>query len=241
MVYDLSNGECLVKSQSVVSLDPIDRQRKKQDSVISRFFKTRHFVGKNMSNTDPFGHYLFTGKQRQGKTSSAFFFQEKLIDKYQKKGKTIKIFDNMGVSDFQLTKFNLPNLCYDIPYDENIVYIFFVDEIQTWYPKDTKDKTTLALIDKLAGAMDQLGKRQIYMLSTAQVYGKVHKLLREQCLYMVYCRRSKLISGRCVNDFIDGDDILCDDLGRWSGIPSKIWVHGLPKTEYDTHRVIYQL
>lgn len=226
------------RTQTVVNLDPISQTRKKQDSFISRAFKTRHFGGKNMSMTDPYGHYLFCGKQRQGKTSSALWFQEQLVKKYTKQNKTIKIFDNMGISTFQLTKYNLPDVCYKLKYDPNVVYILFVDEIQSWYPKDTKDKITLALIEKLAGAMDQLGKRQIYMLSTAQVYGKVHKLLREQCLYMVHCRRSKIIRGRAVNDFIDGDDILCDELGRWSGIPAKIFVHGLPQTPYDTHRMI---
>lgn len=191
-----------------------------------------------MGNTDPFGHYLFCGRQRQGKTSSALWYRERLIRKYEKQGKRVICFDNVGVSKFQITKFNLPDICYKVDYEPDTIYFFFVDEIQAWYPKDTKDRVTLALIEKLAGAMDQLGKRQIYMLSTAQVYGKVHKLLREQCLYMIHCRRSRLNRGRCVNEFIDGDDIICDELGRWAGIPKKIMVHGLPKTEYDTHRVI---
>lgn len=225
------------KAQSVVSLDPIDVRRKKQDSVIGRLFKTKHYGGKPMAFTDPYGHYMFCGKQRQGKTASCFWYQEMLVKKYEKKGKKIVFYSNMGFGQ-PITKYTLPDLCYQVKYNPDIVYIFFVDEIQSWYPKDTKDKTTLALIEKLAGAMDQLGKRQIYMLSTAQVYGKVHKLLREQCLYMVHCRRSRLNRGRCVNDFIDGDDILCDDLGRWSGVATKIYVHGLPKTRYDTHRMI---
>lgn len=226
------------KQVSVVSLDPISQTRKKQDSVFTRIFKTRYFGGKMMAKTDPFGHYMFCGRQRQGKTASAFWYQERLIEKYKRQGKTIVFYDNMGISKNQLKKDTLPFLCYDVKYNPDVVYIFFVDEIQSWYTKDTKDRATLALVDKLAGAMDQLGKRQIYLLSTAQVYGKVHKLLREQCLYMVHCRRSKIFSGRAVNDFIDGDDIMCDDLGRWSGIPKKIYVHGLPKTRYDTHRLI---
>ena len=41
-----------------------------------------------------------------------------------------------------------------------------------------------------------------------------------------------------VKDFIDGDDIMCDDLGRWSGIPKRILVHGLSKIQYDTHKMI---
>ena len=53
--------------ESVVTLDdPISRTRKRQDSVISRLFKTRHFSGKGMTKTDEYGHYLFCGKQRSG-------------------------------------------------------------------------------------------------------------------------------------------------------------------------------
>ena len=74
------------------------------------------------------------------------------------------------------------------------------------------------MIDKLTGDFSQLGKRQIYVFSTAQVYGRLNKNLREQCLYMVNCRRS-FFTKKFVNDFIEGDDILCDDLGRWSGVP----------------------
>lgn len=226
------------KTQSIVTLDPISTTRKRQDSPISRAFKTRHYGGKQMEMTDSFGHYMFCGKQRQGKTMSMFWYMEQLQKKYKKKHKQVVILDNMGVSNFQLTKYNLPEVLYKFEYDPDIVFILLVDEIQSWYTKDTHDKTTLYLIEQLAGSMDQLGKRQIYMLTTAQVYGKVHKLLREQCLYMIQCRRSKIIRGRCVNDFIDGDDIICDDLGRWAGVSKKIYVHGLPKTSYDTHRMI---
>ena len=47
-----------------------------------------------------------------------------------------------------------------------------------------------------------------------------------------------MFTSRFVNDFIEGDDVLCDDLGRWSGIPKFILVHGLPKLSYDTHKLI---
>ena len=75
-----------MRQQSVVSLDPIDRTRKKQDSVISRFFKTRHYGGKKGKFPDPFGHYLFVGKQRMGKTASMIWYYEMLKKKYIKKG-----------------------------------------------------------------------------------------------------------------------------------------------------------
>lgn len=222
---------------SVVTLDdPISRTRKKQDGLIGRLFKTRHFGGKGMLKTDEYGHYLFCGKQRSGKTVSMIWFRDYLTKKYQKQGKTVYSLSNMGFGT-PINKMNLHAYLTSIEYDPKKVYIFCIDEIQAYYPKDTKNRSLLDLIDQLTGDFSQLGKRQIYVLSTAQVYGRLNKNLREQCLYMVSCRRSK-ITNRVVNDFIPGDDIMCDDLGRWSGIPSKIWVHGLPKTQFDTHRLI---
>lgn len=222
---------------SVVTLDdPISRTRKKQDGLIGRLFKTRHFGGKGMQKTDEYGHYLFCGKQRSGKTVSMIWFRDYLTKKYQKQGKTVYSLSNMGFGT-PINRLNLHQYLTSIEYDPKKVYIFCIDEIQAYYPKDTKNRGLLDLIDQLTGDFSQLGKRQIYVLSTAQVYGRLNKNLREQCLYMVSCRRSKITS-RVVNDFIPGDDIMCDDLGRWSGIPSKIWVHGLPKTQFDTHRLI---
>lgn len=222
---------------SFVTLDdPISRTRKKQDGLIGRLFKTRHFGGKGMQKTDEYGHYLFCGKQRSGKTVSMIWFRDYLTKKYQKQGKTVYSLSNMGFGT-PINRLNLHQYLTSIEYDSKKVYIFCIDEIQAYYPKDTKNRSLLDLIDQLTGDFSQLGKRQIYVLSTAQVYGRLNKNLREQCLYMVACRRSRITS-RVVNDFILGDDIMCDDLGRWSGIPSKIWVHGLPKTQFDTHRLI---
>ena len=62
------------RSTSVVNLDPIDRTRKKQDSLFGRIFKTRHCGGKALVKQDDFGHYLFVGKQGGGKTTSALVF-----------------------------------------------------------------------------------------------------------------------------------------------------------------------
>lgn len=226
----------MARVQSVVNLDPIDRRNKKRSGVIGRLFKTKRFRGKGMAKTDPFGHYLFVGKQRQGKTTSAIWFYEFLKDKYEKKGKQVILYTNMGFG-LPVFKFNISEIIRKLEYNENKVYIFIIDELQSYFPKDTKDTLTLRLIDDLTGEFSQLGKRQIYVLSTAQIYGRVNKNLREQCLYMVDCRRS-MFRNKCVNDFIDGDDILCDDLGRWSGEPVRIMVHGLPKTTFDTHRLI---
>lgn len=224
------------RPQSVVSLDPIDRRNRKRAGPLGRFFKTKHFRGKGIKPTDPFGHYLFTGRQRSGKSVSFIWYYEYLKKKYERRGKRVVLYTNMGFG-FPLNKFSLPELLYKVEYNPDIVYIFLVDEIQSYYPKDTKDPVTLKLIDTLTGEFSQLGKRQIYVLSTAQIYGRVNKNLREQCLYMVNCRKSKL-TNHVVNDFIDGDDVLCDDLGRWSGEPVKILVHGLPETKYDTHMMI---
>lgn len=225
------------RSQSVVTLDPIDRRNNKRSGVIGRFFKTRRFKGSPMARTDPFGHYLFVGRQRSGKTVSAIWYYEFLKKKYEKQGKEVILYSNMGFG-LPVLKVNICDTIRKLVYNKDKVYIFILDELQSYFPKDTKDTNTLRIIDELTGQFSQLGKRQIYVLSTAQIYGRVNKNLREQCLYMVDCRRSA-IRGKCVNDFIDGDDVLCDDLGRWSGEPVRIMIHGLPKTSFDTHRLIY--
>ena len=227
-----------MRQQSVVSLDPIDRNRKKQDGIISRFFKTRHYGGKRGKFPDPFGHYLFVGKQRMGKTASMIWYYERLSIRYKRQKKEIIVYSNVGLG-LPLTMKTLHDLIVSINYDPNKVYFFLIDEIQSYFPKDTKQADLLKRIDQLTGDFSQLGKRQIYVFSTAQVYGRLNKNLREQCLYMVDCRRS-FFTKKFVNDFIDGDDIMCDDLGRWSGIPKRILVHGLPKTQYDTHKMIIE-
>lgn len=227
-----------MRSQSVVSLDPIDRNNKKRKGPVGRLFITRHFRGRGMQKTDPFGHYLFVGRQRSGKTVSMIWYRDFLSEKYKKKGFNVVVYSNMGFG-LPITKQTLSSTIKKVLFDKKIVYIFCIDEIQSYFPKDTKDLATLRLIDDLTGEFSQLGKRQIYVLSTAQVYGRVNKNLREQCLYMVNCRRSRL-TNKVVNDFIDGDDIMCDDLGRWSGDAQFIYVHGLPKTEFDTHRLIVE-
>ena len=204
-----------MRQQSVVTLDPIDRNNKRRSGPIGRLFKTRHFRGKGIKKTDPFGHYLFVGRQRSGKTVSAIWYYEFLKKRYERQNKRVILYSNMGFG-IPIYKFTISQIIKKLTYNKDIVYIFIIDELQSYFPKDTKDQATLRLIDELTGEFSQLGKRQIYVLSTAQIYGRVNKNLREQCLYMVNCRKSKL-TNKVVNDFIDGDDILCDDLGRWSG------------------------
>ena len=84
-------------SDSLVSLDPIAKTRKQQDSPISRLFKTRRYRGKGMSPAGDFGHYLFVGKQGGGKTSSALWYAELLKKRYTKKNKKVVVFSNMGI------------------------------------------------------------------------------------------------------------------------------------------------
>ena len=226
----------MARTQSVVSLDPIDRQNKRRSGVIGRFLKTKHFRGKGIKPLDPFGHYLFVGRQGGGKTLSALWYYEYLNKNYQKKGKNVILYTNMGFGQ-PIYKFTISQTIRGINYDPNTIHIFIIDELQSYFPKDTKDQATLREIDNLISDFSQLRKRSVFVLSTAQIYGRVNKSLREQCLYMINCRKSK-ITNHIVNDFIDGDDVLCDDLGRWSGEPVRIMVHGLPKTKFDTHRLI---
>lgn len=227
-------------SDSLISLDPVSKVRKKQDSVISRLFKTRRFGGKRLNKATDFGHYLFCGPQGSSKTCSCLWYAERLIKKYNKKGFKVHVFANfpVGFNYVPICRNNLHELFLNLSYKKDIINIVIIDEIQSYFPKDTKDKITLDFIDKLTGDFSQLRKRQCYVLSTAQVYGRLNKNLREQCLYMVNCKRS--LFDKCINDFIPGDDIICDDLGRWGGIPKFIYIHGLPKSQFDTHALILQ-
>lgn len=226
----------MARTQSVVTLDPIDRRNKKRSGVVGRFFKTKHFRGKGIKPLQPFGHYLFVGRQGGGKTLSALWYYEFLKKRYEKRNKRVILYSNMGLG-IPLTKYTISSSIRSISFNPDTIYIFLIDELQSYFPKDTKDSLTLAEIDKLVSDFSQLRKRSIFVLSTAQIYGRVNKSLREQCLFMINCRKSK-ITNKIVNDFIDGDDILCDELGRWSGEPVKIMVHGLPRIKFDTHRLI---
>lgn len=223
------------KNQSVINLDPIERTQRQQNSILSRFFKTRRYGGKPMKKTEDFGHWLFVGKQRAGKTASMIWTFEQLVKKWKKKNKKIIVFSNMGIG-IKITRSNFLQVIQQIEYDEEYIHIFLIDEIQAWFPKDTKQRELLKMIDDLTGEFSQLGKRQIYVLSTAQVYGRLNKNLREQCVYMINCRGS-IFRNMAVNDYILGEDVMCDELGRWSGIPIRIKIHGLAKkTVFDTHK-----
>ena len=245
------------KNQSVVNLDPIDR--KKKLGLFGRLLITTWHGGKPVRKTEKFGHYMFCGKQRGGKTASVLWYAEQLAKRYKKKpfkflehyiGYTddvtgeyikfdtlpkVKLWSNFGVG----TAFNRAQV-FDLidkfdPY-ANEVRIVLIDEIHTYFPKNSTSKETKSILDDMTTVFSQLAKRNCYVLSTAQVYGRLDKAMREQCLYMVDCHVN--LNRKIVNEFILEADILCDDLGRWAGNPKFIRVHGLSNLVYDTKRLI---
>lgn len=221
------------KQQTLISLDPIDRNKRK--GVFGRLLITRWYKGARVKKSDKFGHYMFCGPQRSGKTSSALWYAEQLARKYKKKKWKVRLWSNFGIGE-PVIRDELFKLIDEFDPYENEVRIILVDEIHTYFPKDVTDKKTKEQIKDLNAVFSQLAKRNCYILSTAQIYGRLDKALREQCLYMVDCR----VNGnrKLVNDFIKQESIIADDLGRWSGDPESIKVHGLSKWEYDTKRLI---
>lgn len=239
-----------MKQNSVISLDPIDR--KKKTGIIGRLIITRWYGGKAVEKTEPFGHYMFCGAQRSGKTASVLWYAEQLGKRYKrrkikyydedkmkyvrfKKPPKVRLWSNFGVGK-QFTKLEIFDLIDQLDPYANEVRIFLIDEIHTYYPKGTVPKETAKMITQMNTLFSQLAKRNCYVLSTAQVYGRLDKALREQCLYMIDCKVN--IHNKIVNDFILQDDILCDDLGRWAGNPKFIKVHGLSNIRYDTKKLI---
>lgn len=222
-----------MNKQTVINLDPIDRAKKV--GIFGRLLMTRFYGGKSIKKSEPFGHYMFCGRQRSGKSVSCTWYAEKLAKRYRKKGFDVKVFSNIQIG----LPVNRKNLFETInnfdPYQKEI-RIVIIDEIQTYFPRDSKDKDTTKIVDDLISIFCQLGKRNTFILSTSQLYGRVNKSLREQCLFMINCKPT--FNGKIKNEFIDGDDILCDELGRWSGKPSKIYIHGLQKVSYDTKLII---
>lgn len=246
---------------SVISLDPIDRKQRQQ-GMIGRFLITRWSGGKPVVKTEPYGHYMFCGPQRSGKTASVLWYAEVLIKKYKKKkigilvhkgckhddGKfnckiekfkeppVVKLWGNFGVGT-QFKKQEIYSLIDGLDPYANEVRIFLIDEVHTYFPKEGVDKETKQLINKLNGLFSQLAKRNVYLLSTAQIYGRLDKALREQSLYMIDCSVSP-VNHKLVNEFIKQEEIIADELGRWAGNPFRIYKHGLSNLQYDTKRLI---
>lgn len=223
----------LSRQQSVISLDPIDRKKKK--GVIGRLLVTRWYKGQKIRKMSPFGHYMFCGAQGTGKTASALWYAEKLAKKYKKKGKKVYLYSNIGVGN-EIKKNLIFDTINNFEATDDAIRIVIIDEIHTYFPKDGRNKETQQIRDDLIAIFSQLRKRSTFILSTAQIYGRLDKSLREQCLYMIDCKTN--INNKLVNDFIPEKDILCDDLGRWAGNPKFVYVHGLSKLSYDTKRII---
>jgi len=81
--------------QTVISLDPIDR--KKDAGLFSRLLMTRWSGGKIPAKTDKYGHYMFCGRQRSGKSVSVLWYAEKLMKQYAKRKYAIAIYSNIGI------------------------------------------------------------------------------------------------------------------------------------------------
>jgi len=223
----------VAKTDSIISLDPIDRKKKK--GPLQRLLITRYDGGKRIKKMEPFGHYMWCGEQGSGKTSSALWYAEKLAKKYKRKGMAVELYSNFGVGRY-IEKELLFKTITDFDPVEKKVRIVIIDEIQTYFPKDINDKATQQLKKELIALFSQLRKRSTFILSTAQIYGRLDKALREQCLFMIDCKVS--LTGKLVNEFIPQKEIMCDELGRWAGNPKYIYRHGLPKMKYDTKKII---
>jgi len=224
----------MARKTSVISLDPIDR--KKKLGFFGRLLITTWHGGEDVKKTLPFGHYMFCGEQGSGKTASALWYAEKLTRKYERKGRHVKLYSNIGVG-IPVTRDTLFETINNLDPDDNEIRIVVIDEIHTYFPKDGLNKEARAITTDLIALFSQLRKRSTFILSTAQIYGRLDKALREQCLYMIDCHLS-FNKNKLVNEFIPQKDILVDDLGRWAGRPKKIYVHGLSKVTYDTKKII---
>lgn len=234
-------------NKSVPTVDPIEERKKLQTSFFRRLFITTWHFGKGIKKDIPFGHYMFCGPQGSGKTASMLWYFEFLKKKYNKKGYKIGyVFSNFGPFN-PVDKQSLFPTIYNIAVKKDgssrykktdkVINFILLDEFHSYFPKDFNSKEDKELIKLLVSRFSQLRKAHIFILSTCQIYGSLDKRLREQCLYMINSRKSK-ISNWIISEFYKQEDILCDELGRWSGIPSRIYSHGLPTTSYDTSRLI---
>lgn len=237
----------MLQNKSVPSIDPIEERKKLQTSFFRRLFITTWHGGHGIVKDVPFGHYMFCGPQGSGKTASMLWYYEYLKKKYKKKGYRIDYeYSNFGPFK-QVNKHTLFPTIYHIAVKEDgtsrykkndkVMNFILLDEFHSYFPKDFNSKEDKELIKLLVSRFSQLRKAHLFVLSTAQIYGSLDKRLREQCLYMINSRKSKM-SSWIISEFYKQEDILCDELGRWSGIPHHIYSHGLPITRYDTSRLV---
>lgn len=236
-------------STSVPYVDPIEERKKLQTSFFRRLFITTWHGGKSIRPPlkFQFGHYMWCGPQGSSKTLSLTWTFEYLQNYYKKKGyKTDYVFSNFGIGQ-KVTKKTLfpiiqkitekPDHTNRYKDTDKVMNFILIDEIQSYFPSDFMTKDDKIMVGQLVQKFSQLRKGHIFILSTAQIYGRLCKPLREQCLFMINCRKSKL-TNHVINEWFKQEDILCDELGRWSGIPFHIYSHGLPVQDYDTSRLI---
>lgn len=236
-----------MRTTEVKQIDPVEERKKLQTSFFRRLLITRWHGGPSATKDIPFGHYMFCGPQGSGKTASCIWYYEYLSKKYEKKGyKVGHVFSNFGIGR-PVTKDTLFPTIYKLAVkkdgssryhkEDKVINFILLDEFHSYFPKDFATKEDRELIKLLISRFSQLRKAHLFVLSTAQVYGSLDKKLREQCLFMI---NNKVfpISHWIHSEFFKQEDILCDELGRWSGIPTVIHSHGLPKTQYDTSRLV---
>jgi len=246
--------------QTVVNFDPISS--KKKLGFFGRLLITTYHGGKRVVKPQAFGHYMFCGKQRGGKTASVLWYAELLNNRYKtrmllkfikipakrltyydekgnlkkyKEPPKVKVWSNFGVG-IPFIKKDIFDLIDKLDPNKNEVRIFLIDEFHTYFPKGSTSKEDKETLANLTAVFSQLAKRNCYVLSTAQVYGRLEKALREQCLYMVDNHVN--VNKKIVSEFILESEIICDDLGRWAGNPRFIKVHGLSNMRYDTKKLI---
>lgn len=236
-----------MRTTEVKQVDPVEERKKLQTSFFRRLLITQWHFGSGIKKDIPFGHYMFCGPQGSGKTASCLWYFEYLSKKYKRKGfKVGHVYSNFGIGK-DVTKATLFPTIFKLAVkkdgssrykkSDKIINFILLDEFHSYFPKDFSSKEDKELIKVLISRFSQLRKAHLFILSTAQVYGSLDKRMREQCLYMINNRKSHL-SNWIISEFYKQEDILCDELGRWSGIPSRIHSHGLPKTVYDTSRLV---
>ncbi|MCL2094892.1 AAA family ATPase [Candidatus Saccharibacteria bacterium] len=229
-----------MKQQSVVMLDPIRQNPGREDGLLGKLLKTRWAGGDKITNNYPFGLYIFCGGQGSGKTVSAIWYMERLRAQYGKKGYNVRVWSNTPLNGLEYTSTDFRNVydtIYNIPETNEDINIFILDELQVYFPRETKNKDKQLLISQFLDIMGQLRKRRVFILGVAQIFGRVDKSFREQALYMIDCEKN-LFKTKLINYFIPAENILCDDLGRWSGKSRVIYRHGLPKTKFNTRFIV---
>lgn len=196
-------------------------------------------------NNDDFGVYVFTGKQGTGKTFTCVNFLQKYIH-----GKDIIIITNLKSLNIKNKKIIYIKKMTEIiqlinnSYDSNYKYIIFYDEIFSFLNKNYKlSSHDLKL---LYDFISQLRKREIILLTTAQVWADIPLSFRRQTRFQIGCKMFRLpIFNRAFlhYTFNDADNMKWDEDAQDFVAPTISTYFGKAKksvTElYDTFEVIH--